>query len=245
MFPQPSAVATTIPSTSPIAQPVRQCSVACTAARFREVCAPSAWLWPAGSMCVSSFSGGGRSLGVRGFLGSRACDLVDFGFGVDVEAEHHPALVVFGDVAVRHPQAGVGDVEQDVDGLAGANEHGVLPGQVGFGDPVSGEDEEAAGAVDVEGVVHGMVGVHLVEQSDLDLVADLEAPVDRVVLGSRCAVNQLPAHVGGSRDPVDLDHVVFPLDASGFGVTVFSTLVGMAVSRGGSLARLREELRRQ
>src|SRR5207247_448498 len=40
-----------------------------------------------------------------------------------LEAEHHAALVVLGDVAVRHPQSGVGDVEQDVDGLAGAAEH--------------------------------------------------------------------------------------------------------------------------
>ena len=47
-----------------------------------------------------------------------------------VEAEHHAALVVLGDVAVGHPAPGVGDVEQDVDGLAGADEHGVLPDQV-------------------------------------------------------------------------------------------------------------------
>ena len=36
-LPQPRAAASTIPSTSPIAQPVRQCSVACTALRVREV----------------------------------------------------------------------------------------------------------------------------------------------------------------------------------------------------------------
>src|ERR1044072_1953622 len=40
----------------------------------------------------------------------------------DGEAEHHPALMVLGDVAVRHPPTRIRDVEQDVDGLAGANE---------------------------------------------------------------------------------------------------------------------------
>jgi hypothetical protein len=30
------------------------------------------------------------------------------------EVEHHPALVVFGDVAMCHPDAGIRDVEQDV-----------------------------------------------------------------------------------------------------------------------------------
>ena len=44
------------------------------------------------------------------------------------------------------------------------------------------EDEEAARAVDVEGVVHWVVGVHLVDQADLHLVADPELPVDPVVL---------------------------------------------------------------
>ena len=33
----------------------------------------------------------------------------------DVEAEHHPALVVLGDVAVRHPTSGIGDIEEDVE----------------------------------------------------------------------------------------------------------------------------------
>src|SRR3954451_8113974 len=42
-----------------------------------------------------------------------------------VEAEHHAALVVLGDVAVGHPEPGVGHVEQDVDRLAGLDEHGV------------------------------------------------------------------------------------------------------------------------
>jgi hypothetical protein len=32
----------------------------------------------------------------------------------DVEAEHHPALHVLGDMAMGHPQPGIGDVEHDV-----------------------------------------------------------------------------------------------------------------------------------
>src|SRR5690348_7181455 len=74
--------------------------------------------------------------------------------------------------------------------------------------------------MDVEGVVHGVVAGHLVQQSDLDLVADPEAPVDRGVLRAGRLVGQLPAHVRGGGDPVDLDHVVFPLDATGGGVVV-------------------------
>src|SRR5687768_400885 len=73
---------------------------------------------------------------------------------IDVEAEHHAALVVLGDVAVRHPTADVGDVEQDVDRFAGAHEHGVLPHEVRLDDPVAAEDEKSAGAVDVERMVH-------------------------------------------------------------------------------------------
>src|SRR5687768_3567766 len=70
--------------------------------------------------------------------------------GCNVEREHHSHLGVLGDVAVGHPAAGVGDVEEDVDGLAGADEDGVLPDQVGLRLAVAGEDEEAARAVDVE-----------------------------------------------------------------------------------------------
>src|SRR4051812_49180074 len=94
----------------------------------------------------------------RGYRERRSgAGLRDVG-GLDVEAEHHAALMVLGDVAVRHPAAGVGDVEQDVDDLAGAHEHRVGPDEVGVLDAVAAEDEEAARAVDVEGVVHRMVG---------------------------------------------------------------------------------------
>ena len=72
--------------------------------------------------------------------------------------------------------------------------------------------EEATGPVDVEGMGHRVVRVHLVDEADLHLITDAEAPVDRGVLRACRAVDELPAHVGGSGDPVDLDHVVFPLD---------------------------------
>jgi hypothetical protein len=55
-----------------------------------------------------------------------------YGLGVDAEAEHHSALVVFGDVAVRHPETGVGHVEEDVDGFACAHENGVFPDEIGL-----------------------------------------------------------------------------------------------------------------
>ena len=106
------------------------------------------------------------------------------------EAEHHAALHVLGDMAVRHPQAGVGDVEQDVHGLAIADQHRVLPDQVGLGHPVAGQHQEAPGPVQVEGVLHGMV--HVVDQPDLDPVADGESPVDRGVGGAGRRGGQLP-----------------------------------------------------
>ena len=60
-----------------------------------------------------------------------------------------------------------------------------------------------------------MVSGHLVEEPDLHLVADPEPPVDRRVLIAGRAVDQLPAHVGRGGHPVDLDHVVVPLDPAG------------------------------
>ena len=98
---------------------------------------------------------------------------------------------------------------------------------------VAAQDEEATRAVDVERVVHRMVGVHLVDEPDLHLVADPEPPVDRVVLGARAGrpVDELPAHVRRRRHPVDLDHVVFPLDAAGGVVLVaFAVVLVLAVS---------------
>ena len=57
-------------------------------------------------------------------------------------------------MAVRHPDARLGHVEQDVDGLAGPDEDGVLPDEVLLGSPVAREHDEPARAVDVERVVH-------------------------------------------------------------------------------------------
>jgi hypothetical protein len=68
--------------------------------------------------------------------------------------------------------------------------------------------------VDVEGVVHRMVGVHLVDEPQLDPIADLEPPVDRVIRRIGFTVDQTPACVGGSGQLVDVDHVVFPLDSA-------------------------------
>ena len=107
---------------------------------------------------------------------------------------------------------GVRDVEQDVDGLAGSEEDRVLPDEIGFGLAVTREHDEAAGAVDVERVVHRVIRVHLVDEADLHRVADAEAPVDLVVDGAARAVDELPARVRRRGDAVDLDHVVFPLD---------------------------------
>ena len=52
------------------------------------------------------------------------------------------------------------------------------------------------------------------------LVADLEPPRDAVALGAGRAVDQLPARVRRRGGPVDLDHVVLPLDPAGRGVVV-------------------------
>ena len=92
----------------------------------------------------------------------------------DLKAEHHPALGVLGDVAVGHPQTWICDVQQDVHDLACAHEHSVLPHKIGFRQPVPAEDQETAGTMNVEGVVHRVIGFHFVDQSDLHPIADSE-----------------------------------------------------------------------
>ncbi len=67
--------------------------------------------------------------------------------------------------------------------------------------------------MEMEGMVHGMVGVHLVDQPNLHLVANPEVPIDRVVHAARRPVDEPPAHVRWCRHTVDRDHVIFPLDA--------------------------------
>ena len=68
---------------------------------------------------------------------------------VNLEREHHPGLVMLGDMAVRHPCPGV-HVEQNVDSFARSYEYGVLPDEVPLLHVVSGENQEPAGAVDVK-----------------------------------------------------------------------------------------------
>ena len=131
----------------------------------------------------------------------------------DGEAEHHSALVVLGYVTVRHPETRLAHVQEDVDGLPGPDEHRVLPNQIRLDKAVSAQDEKAARAVDMERVMHRMVGLHLVDEPDLDLVADVELPVDGGVLSAGFPVDDQPAHIGRRRLPVQLDHVVFPFDA--------------------------------
>jgi trehalose/maltose hydrolase-like predicted phosphorylase len=74
-----------------------------------------------------------------------------------LEAEHHAALDVFGDVAVSHPAPGAADIEQDVDNLTGPNQNGVLPDEVGFGHTAPVEHQETTRAVNMERMLHLMV----------------------------------------------------------------------------------------
>ena len=84
----------------------------------------------------------------------------------DVEAEHHAALHVLGDVAMGHPHAGASGVEQDLGGLAGTDQHDVPRDQVGLGHHVAGQHQEPVGAVQVE---RGWcMGVHRVDQPGQD-----------------------------------------------------------------------------
>jgi len=96
--------------------------------------------------------------------------------------------------------------------------------------PVAGQDQEAAGSMDVERVVHRVIGVHLVDQPDLHPVTHREGPVDIRVLRPGLAVDQLPDHVARIRRPVDIRHQVLPLQA----VTVVVPAVRHPLARLGS-----------
>ena len=76
---------------------------------------------------------------------------------VNPEAEHHPALVMLGDVTVRHPKSRVGYVEQDVDGSPVRTEHGSFQTRLAFCLAISRENDEPSGAMDVERVMHRVV----------------------------------------------------------------------------------------
>ena len=123
--------------------------------------------------------------------------------------------------AIHRP--GLVTSKQNVHGLAIADQHRVLPDQVGLGHPVAGQHQEPPGAVQVEGVLHGMV--HVVDQPDLDPVAFGEVPADRGVGGAGRRVNQLPAQVGRSGQPVGLRLVIFPLDAASRALAMVAAVV--------------------
>ena len=137
---------------------------------------------------------------------------------------------MLGDVTVRHPPPWIRDVEEDVDGFPGADENGVFPDEVRLFDAVSCENEKSPCAVNVERVRHRMIGVHLVHEADLDLITNSEFPVDGGVFGAGVAIDELPAHVRGRGLPVDLDHVVFPLDPLRGVVSVLGLAVLMVVT---------------
>ena len=60
-------------------------------------------------------------------------------------------------MAVCHPEAGVRDIQKNIYRLSRAQEHGVLPHQIGLWFAIPGQDQKAPGSVDMEGMVHGMI----------------------------------------------------------------------------------------
>src|SRR5215211_7504580 len=94
------------------------------------------------------------------------------------------------------------------------------------------EDEEAAGSVDVERVVHRVIRVHLVDEPDLHSLAYGERPGDGVVLGPALPVDELPDHVGGVRSTVDLRHQVLPLKTVAMITMFMSAMFVRAMHRG-------------
>ena len=60
----------------------------------------------------------------------------DRGSSVHLEDHAHACLDVLGDVAVQHPLARVGDVEQHVGDEPGRHQHRVLPDGLSFGTPL-------------------------------------------------------------------------------------------------------------
>src|SRR5918996_2505764 len=150
------------------------------------------------------------------------------------EAKHHPALRMLSDVAVRHPQTWVRQVQEDVHRLAGAQENGVLPNQVVFSSTVPRQDQETSRAVDVERMVHGMIrALHLVHEPDLDALVELEVPRDLMVYRAGFLIDQLPDHVAEVRLPVDVRHEVLPFEA----VPAVAVSVVIIVGSGGGVRR--------
>src|SRR5688572_29557067 len=115
-------------------------------------------------------------------------------------------------MTMRHPKARICNLKKNVHSLTGSDENGVLPYKVRLDDPVPAEHKKPAGTMNVKGVMHRMIGIRLVHEAYLHLVADFELPVDALVYMSRFAIHKLPVHIGGSREAVDLHHAVFPLN---------------------------------
>ena len=108
-------------------------------------------------------------------------------------------------------------------------------------DPVAATmHQEPAGPVDVERVVHRVIGVHLVHEPDLHPVADRERPVDLGVACARVAIDQRStACWSGSVIRLISSHRVFPLDAA-LGVARRGRRSDASVRRGPSAARALE-----
>src|SRR5688500_12541549 len=106
----------------------------------------------------------------------------------------HAGFEMLGDMAVGHPAAGIVELDEEIHGSPGRKQHGVLPGMVRDRPPVPGHHHETL-AVEVDGVVHGMEGVPVVDESKENAVAAPKAPVDRHVLAAGGAVAQYPGDV--------------------------------------------------
>src|SRR5207237_1085006 len=89
--------------------------------------------------------------------------------------EHHAALQVLGDVAMHHPGTWVGHLYQDVHRLAGAHEHGVLPGQVLVANTVAASYQETL-PMEVDGVLHGVIRIGGVPKAHADLLSGCWPP---------------------------------------------------------------------
>src|ERR1051326_3544228 len=103
------------------------------------------------------------------------------------KCHHHAGFEVLGDVAVRHPRAGVRDLEQNVGGPADGQQKGILPRQVRVADAVFRQNQESL-PVEVDGVLHGVQRLPEVGDPDLHQVAHLEVPVDVHVPAARSRV---------------------------------------------------------
>jgi len=111
-----------------------------------------------------------RRMGVGGML------LLGF-FIPYTEGKHHARMEVFGDVAVQHPVAGVGHVDEDVHRRADGHDGGVFPDEVGVFHPIHLQHQVSL-PVQVDGVVHRVERLRVVEEANLDDVAGGEVPVD-------------------------------------------------------------------